>query len=100
VGGAGAEPAGIRRFKAYAVFFEQDGFDVADVNLRVYDRDCGSGKVFLTGDTSRDYKSMASLGTSARGKALCVQLLASHIPAGETRLVQLVVYYTSDGRMR
>lgn len=100
VAGVGNEPGGIRTFKIYAVFFERDGIDVADVDMSVYDKGCGAGKALLGSDLSRDMKSMVSIGSAGANKDVCVDLHGFHVPAGETRNVVLVAYYTGDTSMR
>jgi hypothetical protein len=100
VGGAGNEPAGIQTFKVYAVFFEQDGSDVADIDMTVYDKGCGTGKVVLGSDASRDMKSMVSIGSAGSGKDVCVDLYGFHVPPNETRDVVVVAYYTDETSMR
>lgn len=100
VGGSGNEPSGIQIFKAYAIFFEQDGTDVADIDLTVYDKGCGAGSSTLNYDNSRDDKSMVELGSTAAGKDLCLDLYGYHLPPGETRQVVLLDYYTDQTSMR
>jgi len=100
VGGAGPEPAGIKTFKVYAVFFEADGMDIADVDMTVYDKGCGAGRAQLGADTSRDVKSMVSIGSSGSGKDVCVDLFGFHVPPNETRDVILVAYYTNETALR
>ncbi len=100
VGGAGNEPAGIQTFKVYATFFEPDGTNIADIDVTVKDKGCGTGSGALGSDLSRDVKSMVSIGSAASGKDICVDLSAFHVPAGETRQVTLVAYYTNETSMR
>lgn len=100
VAGAGNEPAGIKTFKVYAVFFEQDGSDVADIDVTVYDKGCGAGRTQLGSDISRDMKSMVSIGSAGAGKDVCVDLYGFHVPQNETRDVVLVAYYTDQTSMR
>jgi hypothetical protein len=101
VGGYGNEPSDIQIFKTYAVFFERDGADVADIDVTVKDLDCGTGSIGLGYDWSRDNKSMVALSSAlSAGKALCVDLYGYHVPAGETRTVVLVAYYSAQTSMR
>jgi hypothetical protein len=100
VGGYGAEATGINQFKAYALVLEDDAFDVADVDMRVYESDCMGSPILYGSDLSFDSKSMVALGSVASGKSLCVRLNAAHIPTGQLRKVQLVVYYSADTLMR
>lgn len=101
VGGAGNEPVSLNQFKAYATFFEADNQNIADIDLYVRDKDCGSGSVYLSQDVSRDTKSMVRLsGAQAAGKALCVQVYAYYVPNGEAREVNLFTYYSADTAMR
>ena len=100
VAGAPAEPGGIQRFKVYALFFERDGSNVADIDIRVYDSNCGAGRTLLGSDLSRDTKSQVTVGTQAAGKNLCVELEGYHVPPGQTRDVVLVVYYSDLTAMR
>lgn len=97
--GPGVDAAGASQFKAYAVFFEADATDIADIDMTIFDKDCGAGKASLGSDLSYDIKSMVRT-TNGAGKALCVQLTADHVPAGQTRRVQLVMYYSGDTVMR
>jgi len=99
VGGAGNEPTTLNQFKAHAVFFEQDGVNISDIDLYVKDKDCGAGSVTLRSDLSRDTKSMVRLsGAEAAGKALCVQAYAYAAPTPTP--VVLFVYYSQDTFMR
>ena len=99
--GSGVEPAGIGQFKAYAVFLENDGVDVADIDMEVRDQNCGASSVLLGSDISRDSKSMVRLaGSSVSSKSVCVKLRGFHVPAGQTRLVQLVIYWSDLTAMR
>lgn len=100
VGGAGAEPNGINTFKVYAAFFEADGTDIADIDVRVKDKGCGANSLLLGQDVSRDTKSMVQIGSSGSGKDICVQLDAFYVPPGQTREVTLVTYYTGETSMR
>jgi hypothetical protein len=99
--GAGVEPSTLNQFKVYAVFFEDDGGNAADITLQVRDSDCGSGSAVLGSDFGYDHKKMVRLsGGTAAGEALCVRLDANHIPFGETRRVQLFMYYSASTFMR
>jgi hypothetical protein len=99
--GAGIEPAGIGQFKAYAVFLERDGTDVADIDMEVRDQNCAAGSALLGSDSSRDMKSMVRLaGSSVSNKSVCVKLKGYHVPQGESRLVQLVIYWSDRTAMR
>lgn len=100
VGGVGNEPSGIEVLKAYAVFFEADGANVADIDIELFDKGCGSGRASLGFDNSRDSKSLVKTGTAAAGKDVCVDLYGYFVPAGETRQVVLVVYYSDQTSMR
>ena len=54
----------------------------------------------LRSDTSKDYKSRVRYGSGAGGHQLCVQLTGAHVPAGSSRVVQVVIYYSGDTAMR
>jgi hypothetical protein len=100
VGGVGNEPSGIRTFKVYATFFEPDGVDIADIDVSVMDKGCGTGAATLGVDLSRDIKSMVSIGSAGSSKDICVDLSGFYVPANETRKVTLVTYYTDQTSMR
>lgn len=102
VNGAGNEPSSLNQFKVYAVFFESDGQDIADIDVYVGDKDCGSGSVQLGSDISRDTKSMVRLsGAQAAGKALCVRVYGYYVPAADVaREVNVFWYYSADTAMR
>jgi hypothetical protein len=99
VGGSGLEPTGASMLKAYAVVRETNLGHAADIDLRIYDKNCGSGRALLAADTSKDTKMMAQT-TAAGGKAACIELSAAHVPGGGTREVILVVYYSNETVMR
>ncbi|GMV17071.1 MAG: hypothetical protein AMXMBFR56_52950 [Polyangiaceae bacterium] len=101
VGGVGSEPSWMNQFKAYLVFMEEDTQDIADIDMYVYDKDCGSGAAQLGSDTSYDTKSMVRLsGSQAAGKALCIKLHGYYMPPGAARLAHLFWYYSADVSMR
>jgi hypothetical protein len=102
VNGAGAEPTSLNQFKVYAVFFESDGQDIADIDVYVRDSDCGSGSLQLGSDVSRDTKSMVRLsGAQAAGKALCIRVYGYYVPAADgAREVNVSWYYSADTAMR
>jgi hypothetical protein len=86
--------------KVIALTREIDGTNAADVNLSLRTQNCAAGGTTLSSDISRDYKSMVKYGNLAGGQQLCVQLTGAHVPAGISRLVQVVVYYSGDTAMR
>jgi hypothetical protein len=100
IGGSGAEPAGLKLVKAYALTREVNGSNVADIDLYLKTKNCASDGTTLRSDLSRDYKSMVQYGSGAAGEKLCVELYGYHVPAGQTRDVQLVVYYSDETQLR
>lgn len=99
IGGSGVEPS-FNVVKAYALWLENDGVNVADIVLSLRDNNCVSPSNILRYDLSRDIKKMVYADSSASNKALCAQLNAYSIPAGTTRQVMVVVYYSTDTVMR
>ncbi len=100
VKGAGPEPAGIGQFKSYAMVFEEDNTNIADIDVELRNQDCAAGSQVLASDSSRDVKSMVKLGASASNTALCVRLIADHVPSGQTRRVHVFQYYSNLTSMR
>jgi len=95
----GIEPS-FNIVKVYALWLENDGINVADIVLSLKDNNCASPYNVLRYDLSRDVKKMVYADSSASNKALCAQLNAYNIPAGTTRQVMVVVYYSADTVMR
>lgn len=97
--GSGTESSNLNQFKAYMVFFEEDGSSVADITMQVRDQNCGAGSSVLRSDTSFDHKKMVRLtGGQAAGEALCIRLQAYEAPS--PRRVQLFMYYSASTDMR
>lgn len=95
-----AEPTAPQQVKVIALTREIDGTNAADVNLSLRTQNCAGTGTTLRSDTSKDYKSMVRYGSAAGGHQLCVQLTGAHVPAGSSRLVQVVIYYSGDTAMR
>ncbi len=100
IAGSGSEPAGLQLVKAIALVREVNGSNVADIDMSLKTQNCGSGATTLRSDTSRDYKSMVQYGSGAAGEKLCVDLYGFHVPSGQTRDVQLVIYYSDETELR
>jgi hypothetical protein len=80
--------------------FEENNVDIADIDVELRNQDCGGGSQVLASDSSRDAKSMVKLGASASNTALCVRLIADHVPSLQYRRVHVFEYYSSQTSMR
>jgi hypothetical protein len=94
----GPEPVGLQQLKVVALTREVDGSNAADIDVYLERGNC-TGAVSAS-DISRDYKSMVRTGSSSGGQNMCVRLVPYHIPAGQSRLVHVIVYYSGDTSMR
>jgi hypothetical protein len=92
-----AEPSALNQFKAYMTFFEEDNSDAADIDLEMWTHNCTGSEASnrLRSDASFDVKSMVRENDSnVAGQELCTKVRTYHVPSGQTRRVQLVMYYS------
>ena len=105
--GTASEPAGLQQVKVYSMFFEQDATDIAKIDLRLRDENCGSSSASLGLDSSDDVKKMVRIGSSGAGKQLCARLNAIHLPVASpqygflaSRRAHVFAYYSQETSMR
>ena len=95
---SGPASSSLNQLKVYTKYFEEDADDIADIDLYIKDRDCGSGTTTLKSDTSRDTKRMAKLGTEARREDICIRNVATYVPTGTSRRVHVFAYCPQQHR--
>jgi len=79
---------------------EVDTSDFADIDMYLYDGNCGAGATLYAMDLRVDTVAMVRTDNQAAGKSMCLKLSAFYVPNGETRRVDLFSYYSAQTEMR